>query len=152
MKYNNFKEGVVMLKTISEALENFCIHQIRIEHTISNEIPDNKMIISYIDINTQSGISYRVYVASDKDFMQRISTIFLEEKISDEQTLIDMALETTNLIVGSAKVIAEESDINPYTIETPNFIKQDRFDLNFDDSILLKIENDKIFIAIKELI
>ncbi|MDQ7066611.1 MAG: hypothetical protein Q9M40_00595 [Sulfurimonas sp.] len=64
--------------------------------------------------------------------MQKVSKLFLEEEKSDEETLIDMTLETANLIIGSAKVIAEEINENPYTIHTPHFIKIGMFDLEYD--------------------
>ena len=62
-----------------------------------------------------------------------------------------MALETANLIVGSAKVIAEEANDNPYTISTPHFIKTGIFDFEYDQAKYVSIENDKMVIAIKEL-
>jgi Chemotaxis phosphatase CheX len=140
-----------MLKTIIQASENFCIHQIREAHVISDGINDKRTLIAYIDIDSQDGKKHRVYIASDKNFMQRVSKVFLEEDDSDEETLIDMTLETTNLIVGSAKVIAEEADENPYTINTPHFEKIDNFDFAYDDAKIVKIENDEMIIAIKEL-
>jgi len=140
-----------MLKTISEALENFCTHQIRVPHTIDDGILDAKSFIAYIDIDTTTGCTHRVYIASDTNFMQRISKVFLEEDESDEETLIDMTLETTNLIVGSAKVIAEELDENTYTIQTPHFLKTDIFDFDYDQAQHVNIENDKLMVAIKEI-
>jgi hypothetical protein len=140
-----------MLKTISQALENFCIHQIRIPHTITDGISKKKSFITYIDIETLSGDKYRVYLTSQKNFMQRVSKIFLEEDESDEETLKDIALETTNLIIGSAKVIAEELDINPYTIQTPHFISIDTFNFDYDQATIVNIENDEVMVAIKEL-
>ena len=140
-----------MLTTISQALENFCIHQIRIPHTIEEGISQKRTLIAYIDIDTSSAKQYRVYIASDESFMQRISKLFLEEDESDEETLIDMTLETANMIIGSAKVIAEEADENPYTINTPHFVKIDIFDFDYDQAKIAKIENDEIIVAIKEL-
>ena len=140
-----------MLTTILQALENFCIHQIRIKHTIKDEISQKRTLIAYIDIDTTLGNVHRVYIASDKNFMQRISKLFLEENESDDETLMDMALETTNLIVGSAKVIAEEANENPYTIKTPHFIGVDTFDFEYDQARTISIENDEMVIAIKEL-
>ena len=96
-----------MLKTIIQASENFCVHQIRESHELSDSAIKKRTLIAYIDIETQDGIRYRVYIASDKNFMQRVSKLFLEEDDSDEETLIDMTLETANIIIGSAKVIAE---------------------------------------------
>jgi len=140
-----------MLKTIIQASENFCIHQIRVPHSVNDGIHEKRTLIAYIDIDTKDSKTYRVYIASDFNFMQRVSKLFLEEDESDEETLMDMTLETTNLIVGSAKVIAEELGINSYTIGTPNYVKTDKFDLDFDDVKTIKIEDDEMIIAIKEL-
>ncbi len=140
-----------MLSTIVKASENFCIHQIRLECTVNTKISKKRTLIAYIDIDAQVGRKYRVYIAAQASFIQRVSKLFLEEDESDEETLIDMALETTNLIVGSAKVIAEEENINPYTISTPHFIKIDTFDFEYDDAKVINVENDEMIIAIKEL-
>lgn len=140
-----------MLHTIIEASENFCIHQIREPHTLCDEITKTRTLIAYIDIDTNSGSKHRVYIASEPGFMQKVSKLFLEEDESDEETLIDMALETANLIVGSAKVLAESEEKNAYTIGTPYFEKIDTFDFTYDQAKLIKIENDTLIIAIKEL-
>ena len=140
-----------MINTILEASKNFCIHQIRSECKVKDEISTKRTLIAYIDIQTQTGTSHRVYIASDKNFMQRISKLFLEEDESDDETLMDMTLETANLIVGSAKVIAEEADENPYTIATPHFVKVDVFDFEYDQAKLIVVENDEMLIAIKEI-
>jgi len=140
-----------MLKTIEEASKNFCIHQIRESHTIEDGLTQKRTLIAYIDIDAQDTKKYRVYIASDQGFMQRVSKLFLEEDESDEETLVDMTLETANLIIGSAKVIAEAEDENTYTIGTPHFEKFDVFDFEFDESRTLKIQDDEISIAIKEL-
>ena len=140
-----------MLKTIIQASENFCIHQIREPHEVNDGKIKKRTLIAYIDIEREDGLKYRVYVASDENFMQKVSKLFLEEDESDEETLIDMTLETANLIVGSAKVIAEEANENPYTINTPHFEKIDIFDFEYDEAKIIKIENDELMIAIKEL-
>ena len=100
-----------MLSTILKAAENFCIHQIRLPHKVHSDFIKMRTLIAYIDIDLLGGSKHRVYLSADEAFMQRVSRIFLEEDESDEETLIDMALETTNLIVGSAKVLAENSQI-----------------------------------------
>ena len=140
-----------MLTTIEEASKNFCIHQIRAPHEIHDGVSQKRTLIAYIDIDTQSGAKHRVYIASDKAFMQRVSMLFLEEDESDEETLIDMTLETANLIIGSAKVIAEEEQTNPFTIQTPHFEKYGEFDFEYDAAKLITVEQDELMIAIKEL-
>lgn len=140
-----------MLNSIIQATENFCIHQIRENHEIKDEISQKRTLIAYIDIDTQAGQKHRVYVASDVSFIQRVAKIFLEEDDSDEETLIDMTLETANLIIGSAKVIAEEENKNPYSIKTPYFEKIGEFDFEYDQAKTITVQDDEIIIAIKEL-
>ena len=140
-----------MLETIEEASKNFCIHQIREDHEVLDGITDKRTLIAYIDLDREDGAKYRAYIAADENFMQRISKLFLEEDESDEETLKDMTLETANLIIGSAKVIAEETGNNPYTINTPHFEKIGEFDLEYDDAKVLRVGEDELVIAIKEL-
>ena len=141
-----------MFNTIIKASENFCIHQIREAYKIETAPQiDEKLIITYIDIDATIGGKFRVYLASDKLFMQKISKLFLEEDESDEETLIDMTLETANLIIGSAKVLAEEANENVFTIATPHFLKIDVFDFKYDELKVIQIENEKMLIAIKEI-
>jgi hypothetical protein len=140
-----------MLKTIVEACENFCQHQIRLPSTIEDVQTKKRTLIAYLDINTADGSQHRVYIAAEPSFVQRVSKLFLEEDESDEETLIDMILELANLIVGSAKVIAAENGDSSYTIDTPHFLKTDIFDFSYDFSKTLRVENDAIIIAIKEL-
>ncbi len=140
-----------MLRTIEEASENFCIHQIRIQHKIEERTSQKRTLIAYIDIDTVDNKTHRVYIASDENFMQRISKLFLEENESDEETLIDMTLETANLIIGSAKVLAEEANADAYTINTPHFEKIGVFDFEYDQAKTIQIEDDELTIAIKEL-
>lgn len=140
-----------MLESIIKASENFCVHQIRLPHEINDGATQTRTLIAYIDIDTLDNKKFRVYIASEQGFIQKVSKLFLEEDESDEETLIDMLLETANLIVGSAKVIAEEEDKNPYTINTPFFEKIDTFDIAYDDAKTIKVDNDKMTIAIKEL-
>ena len=65
-----------MLSTIIEASQNFCTHQIREKCTVEKGTTKTRMLIAYIDINTQDSKEYRVHIASDKDFMQKDSQIF----------------------------------------------------------------------------
>ena len=139
-----------MLKSVIEATENFCIHQIREKHEVHDGITTKRTLIAYIDIDSEDEKQYRVYLASDEAFMQIVSKLFLEEDESDEETLIDMTLETANLIIGSAKVIAESTQ-NPYTIQTPHFEKIGQFDFTYDDARKIIVNENEIMIAIKEL-
>ncbi|MBN2782990.1 MAG: chemotaxis protein CheX [Campylobacterales bacterium] len=141
-----------MINTITKAAENFCTHQIGSSYEIKNEVKKTRTIIAYIDITSKSGEKYRVFIAADYGFAQIVSKLFLEEDESDEQTLIDMMLETTNLIVGSAKVIADDDlDNESFVIGTPIFDKIDDFDTKYKEVVTINVDENNLFIAIKEL-
>ena len=139
-----------MISTIVEAAKHFCVHQIQTDYTIKETVSQMSAFIAYIDIDTHSNQRYRVYIAADKNFIQKVATLFLEEEYCDDETLMDMALETTNLIVGSAKVLAETSN-TPYTINTPCFEKIGTFDFAYDKAITVFAGTDELIVAIKEL-
>ena len=139
-----------MLNSLKEAAENFCIHQIGASCEIKDVSAHKKTLIAYIDIEFQDARKYRVYFASDNDFMQKVSLIFLEEEKSSETTLKEMTLETANLIIGNAKVIAQEVGVY-YTIGTPHFEKAGMFDFDYDEFEVIHADNTELIIAIKEL-
>lgn len=140
-----------MLNTIIEASKNFCVHQIRLPYELHDNVTQMRTVIAYIDIQSINGTRHRVYIGATPNFAQRISTLLLEEHDSDEETLIDMTLETANLIIGSAKVLASESDSESYNMSTPYFEKIDVFDFIYDRAKVLRVEDDEMIIAIKEL-
>jgi len=139
-----------MLNIIEKATENFCTHQLGISCAKKESFHLNKRtLIAYIDVNIDNKV-YRVYVAPDEKCVQNIALLFLDEDHSDEETLQDMTLETTNLIVGSAKVIAQESG-HSFEIETPFFEKIGEFDLPYDSIQAMALGENELIIAIKEL-
>jgi hypothetical protein len=140
-----------MLPTILQAAENFCIHQIALPHTTDLDSEKKRTLIAYLDIETPDGYKHRAYLACDKIFIQYVAEIFLGEENSDEETLTDMLLETTNMIIGSAKVIAEESNMNMFSISTPHFLREDYFTMPCDGIHTIQIAHGEMMIAIKAL-
>lgn len=140
-----------MLPTILQAAENFCIHQIALPHTTDSDSEKKRTLIAYLDIETANGEKHRTYIGCDSVLIQHIAEIFLGEDSSDKETLTDMLLETTNMIIGSAKVIAEESDNHPFSISIPQFFKEDYFTMPLDGAHTIEIANGQMTIAIKAL-
>lgn len=139
-----------MLDFIEQAAKNFCLHQLGQNCEVKQGVSTKRTLIAYIDIESAKNKRYRAYIASDYPFMQKVSELFLEEEQSNEETLKDMTLETANLIVGSAKVLAEEQQI-AFDIQTPFFEKIDAFDCVHDDVRTLKMDDAELTIALKEL-
>jgi len=139
-----------MLNSIEKAAKNFCLHQLAIECNSIETNTKKRTFIAYIDISLKDKNKYRIYIAANESFIQSVATLFLEEEKSDETTLEDMALETANLIIGSAKVIAEDSN-QPYEIGTPYFHNIDVFDLAYDEIKILSSGKNELILAIKEI-
>ena len=141
-----------MLRTIIEAASNFCKEQLGVEKIETHESKklENGALVAYIDIQTKEESRYRAYLAAEKEFVQFVAHVFLEEEQSDDETIMDMAMECTNLIVGSAKVIASKNGVD-FTISTPKIEKVDSFTHNFDEAVLLECDGKTLFIALKEM-
>ena len=141
-----------MLQTIVEAAASFCKEQLGVENVEVKELTDfqSGALVAYIDIETENSHKYRAYLAAEKEFVQFVAKVFLEEETSDEETIMDMAMECTNLIVGSAKVIASKNGLS-FTIATPHIEKVERFEHQFDEATLLLCNKNTLAIALKEI-
>jgi hypothetical protein len=140
-----------MLPIIIQAAENFCLHQLRLPYQRIAEIPQKRTLLAYIDIEADDGTLHRAYIGCDDILIQTISETFLGEEDSDEQTLIDMLLETTNMIVGSAKVLAKELHEISLTIATP-FLASGNSDMTVPDDVQwIKVDHGDMMIALKRL-
>ncbi|NOQ29726.1 MAG: chemotaxis protein CheX [Helicobacteraceae bacterium] len=141
-----------MINTISQAAINFCSHQMQMDSGLIANHTDSSRYIAYIDITyTNSEDQSRVYIACDKNFLQKITYSMLFEEESDEETLVDMILETANLVVGSAKVLASDDDSMPFSISTPHFEKIAPFDFEYDTINTVSHEDFEMTIAMKDL-
>jgi hypothetical protein len=140
-----------MLAIIVHAAENFCLHQLRLPYQRISETSKKRTFIAYIDIEANDGTLQRVYIGCDHVLIQTIAETFLGEDESDEQTLIDMLLETTNMIVGSAKVLAEESYKTSMNIMTPFFVSDEMYEGNPEEVQNLSVESGEMMIALKRL-
>jgi hypothetical protein len=139
-----------MLDTIVHAAENFLSHQLGLTATVTERPDAMRTVIAYIDTESQTGRRRRVYVACSGTLIARIIELFLGEEESDEVTRTDMALETANLVVGSAKVVAQECGDAPFAIGTPHFVKDGPFDMPCDSVKGLAADGCMMIIGIKE--
>ncbi|HZF71656.1 chemotaxis protein CheX [Sulfuricurvum sp.] len=140
-----------MLPIIVHAAENFCLHQLRLPYQRINNPSKKRTLLAYIDIEAYDGTFHRVYIGCDDTLIQTIAETFLGEEESDEQTLIDMLLETTNMIVGSAKVLAEESYETSMSIMTPFFASDGMSESDSEEIQHLEVEAGEMTIALKRL-
>lgn len=138
-----------MLSFITQAAENFCIHQIRLPHTVNPNLPKTRTLIAYLDVKSKDGSEFRTYIGCDSTLIQCISELFLGEENSQEETLKDMLLETTNMVIGSAKVLASESSEFAFTISTPHILENTEFSMPLDEYCTIVVAGGEMGIAIK---
>ncbi|WP_295055615.1 chemotaxis protein CheX [Sulfuricurvum sp.] len=141
-----------MLPIIVEAATNFCLHQIRLPYDFRDTAEKKRTLFAYIDIETTNGEMHRAYIGCDPMLIQTIAEIFLGEDESDEQTLVDMLLETTNMIVGSAKVLAGEVYETTLSIATPFLLSEEELStVELDHSRCIGINGGEMTIALQRL-
>lgn len=140
-----------MLDTLLLAATHFLKHQLEIEGENLDPGSAMRTVIASIDIEPERAKPHRIYVACSDGMISRIGTCLLGEEIRDEATRNDMALETANLVVGSAKVIARERLGLNMTIGTPRFDGYALFEEECDIVRALGSEGRIMIIGIKEL-
>lgn len=139
-----------MLPIIVEAAENFCKHQIRLPYERCEPSSEKRTLLAFIDIDTPEGLQ-RAYVGCDTALIQTIAGIFLGEEESDDETLNDMLLETANMIVGSAKVLAKEAYEQSFTIATPFLVPENLSEIQPDAFECIGVDGGAMLIALKRL-
>lgn len=110
-----------MVSLIIQAAENFLRDQIQLAPEETDALSQMRTVIASIDIRMDNGKVDTVYVGFNETLLKEIVSVYLFEEEADEQTMIDMALESTNMIVGSAKVLAEQAEKEHFMITTPEF-------------------------------
>ena len=134
---------------ILQAAQNFCTHQLASSSQKIETLPKTRTLIAYLNIETDDAQKFHTYIGCDELLIQAITEIFLGEENSDMETLNDMLLETTNMIVGSAKVLASQVDGSHFTISTPHLCNDNYDTISPDFFATLLIGEGEMSIAIK---
>jgi len=97
-------------------------------------------------ISTNGDYNFDIYVVVPKVKLDYIAELWFGD--SEEYDIDDLTKEIANLIVGNAKVIAQNKNIN-FDISTPEYIGEyDKID--YDDIIKMKFKNRCFYILFKE--
>jgi len=97
-------------------------------------------------ISLEGDYNLDVYVVLPKKKLDYIAEFWFGEK--NDYDIEDLTKEVANLIVGNAKVIAQNKNIN-FNISTPAFIGEYQ-PIKYDDIIKLKFKNRCFYILFKE--
>lgn len=140
-----------MLSLIIEAAENFLHNQIELKTHRADALSQLRTVIASIDVKMDNGDIKTVYLGFNETLIKEIVSVYLMEDDADEETMKDMALESTNMIVGSAKVLAENADKEHFMITTPKFETIEEFNsCSCSELSILKTDRESLVIGIKE--
>lgn len=139
-----------MISIIVEAAENFLNHQIQLQTQKVDSISEMRTVLASIEVKMDDGEIKTVYVGFNEPLIKAIVSVYLMEDDPDDTTMQDMALESTNMIVGSAKVLAEEENKDHFMISTPTFHAFKVFEsCDCRELSILKTEQESLIIGIK---
>jgi CheY-specific phosphatase CheX len=88
---------------------------------------------------------YDIYVVLPKTKLDYVSNLWFGD---DNYEIDDLSKEIANLIVGNAKVIAQNKGVN-FTISTPEYLGED-IKIEYDDFLNFKFADECFHIAFKE--
>lgn len=140
-----------MIDIIAKAAENLYTDQLGLPYIISDTSSQMRTVVASIDIMEGGTASHRVFLTYSRGVLKQIAELMLGETVDDDATLTDMALETANLIVGSAKVLAAEQDID-FHISTPLLQDDHLGDEELQAMRLFTFDDQEMMIAIKGLL
>ncbi len=139
-----------MISIIIEAAENFLHNQIELSTKKTDTLSQMRTVVASIDVKMDDGEVKCIYLGYNEKLVKEIVSVYLMEDDADEQTMIDMALESTNMIVGSAKVLAEEAEKEHFMITTPKFERIEDFNCcECSEYSILQTAKEGLVIAIK---
>ena len=116
-----------MISIIIEAAENFLQNQIDLKTNKTDTLSKLRTVIASIDVKMDDGEVKTVYLGFNEALIKEIVSVYLMEDDADDSTMQDMALESANMIVGSAKVLAENAEKEHFMITTPTFVAIEEF-------------------------
>lgn len=134
-----------MIEYIKKAAEHFIEHQIRAKYSEPNSFSSTNNISTYIETDLDS-FTNRVSITYNKELLQQIATIYIMEENCNDTTLSEMALETTNMIVGSAKTLASEDECH-FNIKTP-FLQEATA---LQNGVTLAVNGNELYIHVEDV-
>jgi len=139
-----------MIKIITQAAQNFLNNDLELSTVDSDKLVEQ----GYISLITATTIKdkHEVYISCCSDFLRIISDVMLFDDNPDTETMDDLNKELNNIIIGSAKVLAEQNDLASFNISTPISLGEKKFDIEYDATSTLSIDDKRLTIAIKKLI
>jgi len=126
-----------MYNIIKKAVVNF-IDSVEAQIKDCNE-PLKTGYVSKISIEGDE--NYDIYIIIPHEKLSYIANYYFGDEEYDAE---DLTKEIANQIIGNAKIIAAEKDIN-FDISVPEFLGEFDGNIEFDDILSFKFNDDKCF-------
>lgn len=139
-----------MIETIIKSAVSFCEHQLAKTCTKEEGLCLESLFIADIDMFNNKNKA-QISVGITKPMLQYINLIFLDEHDSDTEELINMLLEVTNMIIGSAKVLIQNEQNSEYFIGLPSFKEYGTMACESDQAVTFRSDCGSIVICIKDM-
>jgi len=131
-----------MKNIFKEAVKNYIDS---IEGNITEcKVEPHKGFMSKIDIKGDE--NYTIYIVVPKEKLDYIAELWFGD--SSEYDIDDLTKEIANLIVGNAKIIAKDKNVN-FDISTPEFLGEYE-KIKYDDILKFKFKNRCFYVIFKE--
>ena len=131
-----------MKNILTQAIKNY-IESIEADIKECKSTPKSGYV-AQIDI--KGDINSKIFVVLPKIKLDYIATLWFGD--SNDYDKEDLTKEITNQIIGNAKVIAEEKNIN-FDISTPKYLGEYK-KIDYDEIIKFKFKNRCFYILIKD--
>jgi len=126
-----------MNRIIKEAVENFI-------NSIEAKIDEckNEKIEGYVSkIQIRGDKNFDIYVVVPNEKLSYISNYYFGDDNFDVE---DLTKEISNQIIGNAKIIAAENNVN-FDISVPEFLGEYNGKIDYDDILAFRFNGDKCF-------
>ncbi len=126
-----------MNRIIKEAVENFI-------NSIEAKIDEckNEKIEGYVSkIQIRGDKNFDIYVVVPNEKLSYISNYYFGDDNFDVE---DLTKEISNQIIGNAKIIAAENNVN-FDISVPEFLGEYNDKIDYDDMLAFRFNGDKCF-------
>ena len=137
-----YLKGKKMIDIIKKAVKNY-LASLEIEFSECDKKEINGYV-SKIEINGDKKAEIFVVVPVAK--LDKVAEYWFGEKVYEKE---DLSNEIANLIIGNAKIVAAEKNIN-FNISTPKFLGEFNEKIEYNDVLAFKYHNTCFYVLFKE--
>ncbi len=139
-----------MREIIQKAAENFFVSTLGFTCSVQSESVVSGVYVSKISL-INNGIKYLFYLCMDEALLLEVSKVMFMDETPSQDTLIDLANESANLIVGNAKILLSSGDLETIALGTPEYqgYWEYEYSKTFEERYFFDVENYIVCIGLE---